>query len=191
LPKKIGSLLNVSWEDIDVSAQADCFMSAICNNYGLNPILTKDIIQGTVDFSTFYFQEGFSYPERLQAAKTGLGSFVNEFYQRMEDTINHKDNKKFVLYSAHDTTVMPFLIALDMWDDKWPPYAAIITSELHDNGTVTVRFTYNGNVIYLPGCGEYCPLEHFKNLVKLVTPKQGDCDVPLKKKPKVDIFTVL
>ena len=38
-----------------------------------------------------------------------------------------KNNEKLVIYLGHDTTIMPFLAALKVFDGKWPPYASQIT----------------------------------------------------------------
>lgn len=41
--------------------------------------------------------------------------------------------RKLFLYSVHDTTLMPCLMALGVFDMRWPPYAADITLELYQN----------------------------------------------------------
>lgn len=35
------------------------------------------------------------------------------------------------LYAVHDSSLLPVLLALDSWDESWPPFAADITFELH------------------------------------------------------------
>ena len=52
------------------------------------------------------------------------------------------------LYSGHDTTVTPLLIALDIFDNKWPQYAADLRFELYDNtkGEHYVKILYCGKV---------------------------------------------
>ena len=36
-----------------------------------------------------------------------------------------------MLFSAHDTTVVPLLLALRVFDDKWPDFAADVAFELY------------------------------------------------------------
>lgn len=53
------------------------------------------------------------------------------------------------LYSAHDTTLIPCLMALGVFDMRWPPYAADITLELHQHRQTNeafVKVSYIGQV---------------------------------------------
>lgn len=38
------------------------------------------------------------------------------------------------MYSAHDTTLLPLLVALGMYDGRWPPFASYIAFELYQVG---------------------------------------------------------
>ena len=40
-------------------------------------------------------------------------------------------NYKMMLYSVHDTTVAPLLLALGVFDNKWPDFAADLAFELY------------------------------------------------------------
>lgn len=58
-------------------------------------------------------------------------------------------NRKLYLYSAHDTTLIPCLLALGIFDMEWPPYAADITLELHQHRQTKeafVKVSYLGQV---------------------------------------------
>lgn len=53
------------------------------------------------------------------------------------------------MYSAHDTTLIPCLLALGIFDMEWPPYAADITLELHQHRQTKeafVKVSYLGQV---------------------------------------------
>lgn len=81
---------------------------------------------------------------------------------------------KLCLFSAHDTTLLPMLVAMGVFDNKWPPYAAAIAFELYEEenegigakrgkGDMFVRVSYNNKPLSIPGCeGVYCPLATFK-----------------------------
>uniref|UniRef100_A0A3Q3XD35 Uncharacterized protein n=1 Tax=Mola mola TaxID=94237 RepID=A0A3Q3XD35_MOLML len=75
-------------------------------------------------------------------------------------------NRKLYLYSGHDTTLIPCLMALGIFDMRWPPYAADITLEVHQHRQTKkafVKVSYIGQDQLIPGCsGVYCPLEEFK-----------------------------
>ncbi len=52
---------------------------------------------------------------------------------------------KMLIYSGHDSTLVPLLCALDLYDDTWPPYASFLTLEVavHKvSGERFVRATY-------------------------------------------------
>lgn len=62
---------------------------------------------------------------------------------------NALSNRKVFLYSAHDTTLIPCLLALGIFDMRWPPYAADLTMELHQNRKTNeafVKVSYVGEV---------------------------------------------
>merc|ERR1712065_12766 len=71
-----------------------------------------------------------------------------------------EDTLKFYLYSGHDTTVMPFLDVMGVWDGVWAPYASLISIELYndtDTSETLVRVVYNGKPMILPECSsELC-----------------------------------
>lgn len=53
------------------------------------------------------------------------------------------------MYSAHDTTLMPCLMALGIFDMRWPPYAADLTLELYQHRQTNeayVKVSYVGQV---------------------------------------------
>lgn len=72
--------------------------------------------------------------------------------------------KKFMLLSAHDTTVAATLSALQVFDGVNPPYNSTLIWELFraSNGTLLVRIEYNDNPVRVPGCSnEYCNIEEY------------------------------
>lgn len=75
-----------------------------------------------------------------------------------------KSVKKFVLLSAHDTTVAATLSALQVFDGKYPPYNSSLIWEIYKEGEsdMTIRVEYNGKPLIIPGCSsEYCSLSDY------------------------------
>lgn len=75
-----------------------------------------------------------------------------------------KSVKKFVLLSAHDTTVAATLSALQVFDGKYPPYNSSLIWEIYREGEsdMTIRVEYNGKPLIIPGCSsEYCNLRDY------------------------------
>ncbi|KAM3862485.1 lysophosphatidic acid phosphatase type 6 [Diretmus argenteus] len=94
-----------------------------------------------------------------------LHTLVGNIEEKLQGT-SSEPNRKLFLYSAHDTTLMPCLMALGIFDMRWPPYAADLTLELHQHQQTKeafVKVSYIGQDQLIPGCsGVYCPLQEFK-----------------------------
>ena len=78
-----------------------------------------------------------------------------------------EDGVSFSLQSAHDTSVMPLLVALGAGDGKWAPYASAVVLETWrkpSTGDAFVRAAYDGAPLVLDGCrGEaLCALADFR-----------------------------
>lgn len=85
---------------------------------------------------------------------------------------------------GHDSTIVPVLAALGIYDDVWPPYASNIVVELavdKHNGRGYVRVIYNDDEIILPKAsrphGAWIRLEDLQHLLKQYIPTdyQQEC----------------
>eukprot|EP00188_Purpureofilum_apyrenoidigerum_P001898 Plantae.Rhodophyta-Purpureofilum_apyrenoidigerum.ctg20944.p1 GENE.Plantae.Rhodophyta-Purpureofilum_apyrenoidigerum.ctg20944~~Plantae.Rhodophyta-Purpureofilum_apyrenoidigerum.ctg20944.p1 ORF type:complete len:424 (-),score=64.33 Plantae.Rhodophyta-Purpureofilum_apyrenoidigerum.ctg20944:247-1518(-) len=75
-------------------------------------------------------------------------------------------DRKLIIYSGHDTTLMPMLESLGVFDGKWPSFAASIIVELlkeKESDRAHVRVLYNHEPVTIPGCGEkvLCEYDRF------------------------------
>ncbi|EFX74583.1 hypothetical protein DAPPUDRAFT_251804 [Daphnia pulex] len=106
-------------------------------------------------------------------------------------------NRKLFMYSAHDVTVATFLSALNIFNGIQPPYASMVLVELHEPkpNDFYVKILYknvsddgrNPEVLSLPGCTRFCPLDKFFQLVQNAT--SDDIKVECKLvKPDVSTF---
>lgn len=71
--------------------------------------------------------------------------------------------------------VLPILVAFQVDDGDWVPYASMMLMELYKNSTsssVSVRIIYNGQVLSLPFCGgvQLCDYAIFSSYVSSITP---------------------
>ncbi|XP_051564912.1 lysophosphatidic acid phosphatase type 6 [Myxocyprinus asiaticus] len=111
-------------------------------------------------------------PSKRQNLQICVGPLFQLLLTNIEDkvqgTTSNPDRKLF-LYSVHDTTLMPYLMALGVFDMKWPPYAADITLELYQHRQTSqyyAKVSYIGQDQKIPGCSDiYCPLNEFKEAV--------------------------
>jgi lysophosphatidic acid phosphatase type 6 len=74
------------------------------------------------------------------------GRFLREL---LNDLNNKNNDKKLLIYSGHDSTLVPLLCALDLYDDQWPPYASYLVIEFFtkkSDGKKYARTLYNDEV---------------------------------------------
>ncbi|PNF25318.1 hypothetical protein B7P43_G10948 [Cryptotermes secundus] len=127
----------------------------------------------------------------LQRLKIGplVGQVISHMMQKREGIM--KPDYKLTVYSAHDTTVANFLMALGVFDPQSPPYTSLVLVELwkNDHEEFQVRVLYRNSTKFrpynlaIPGCAAVCPLEKFADLLKPVIP------VNWEKECKMGIFS--
>ncbi|XP_062390687.1 lysophosphatidic acid phosphatase type 6 [Sardina pilchardus] len=115
-------------------------------------------------------------PSKRENLQLCVGPLLDTMLTKMEEKskgTSSEPNRKLFLYSVHDTTLMPCLMALGIFDMKWPPYAADITLELHEHRTTKeafVKVSYLGQDQQIPGCsGVICPLSEFQQALAAYT----------------------
>jgi len=159
----------------------DCFMTTVCTNRQVpsgsanTVLMTDEIFNATI--AQVEYQQSYLYLyNNSQYAKLAMGNtawHVRTNIQNMLNAVNAgtpSSALKFALFSAHDTTVMPFLAAIqgNLWDRIWAPYASMVTIEIYkaSNPSSTpsgyyFRLTYNSKAIKIPSCSDYlCDLNN-------------------------------
>jgi hypothetical protein len=96
------------------------------------------------------------------------GKFLHELSTNLQKAIDNKQPYKYILYSAHDCTIMPVISVIGLPLDAVPPFASNISFELFktdDNYFVNVR--YNGKDLKLPGVNnaQKCSFEKFTKII--------------------------
>ena len=82
-----------------------------------------------------------------------------------------KSELKYILFSAHDSTLLAQIAVLEVPLDEWPEYASRLNFSLFEEGNDhdTVRITYNNKPVFIPTChGFSC---HLADLVYLADEK--------------------
>ncbi|ELU15705.1 hypothetical protein CAPTEDRAFT_175240 [Capitella teleta] len=122
-----------------------------------------------------------------------VGEMINEWRLQLEN-ITEKRQLKMMMYSAHDSTVMKLLFALDVFNRRSVPYSACVMIELHYSNQLGnfVQIWLKNDTISQPdfrqqiahqlqikGCELNCPLDKFVNLMKPIIPidRYRDCHV--------------
>jgi Histidine phosphatase superfamily (branch 2) len=163
-----------------------------------------DLLQRLYEFETKLFVLN-AIAENAEYSKLGMSFLwdeimtkLNAHVRRNNRSVNHNNNgsddssfphEKLLLIAGHDTTIIPLLATLGVWNDTtWPTYASMILLELHQlnidgktsrkvfRSDYAFRLIYNGAVItpQIPKCPldlELCDISILQELV--VT--SGDC----------------
>jgi len=128
----------------DADIMLDCIMTSICNDLDLPSALD--------DFTTSDEESTFSRMEQYwnnmntydfihddgaysKLAMGPLWSDIKDVLMRVMSVQSRADMEtmeipKLYLISAHDTTILPILVSLDIWDHVFPPYASMIVIEV-------------------------------------------------------------
>ncbi|XP_019750991.1 lysophosphatidic acid phosphatase type 6 [Hippocampus comes] len=131
------------------------------------PAWRNRVEQRAVDMMFYCYQ-----PSKRENLQLCVGPLLHMLLVNIDEKLqgtSSEPNRKLFLYSAHDTTLIPCLMALGIFDMKWPPYASDITLELHEHKRTKepfVKVSYMGQDQLIPGCsGLYCPLQEFQNVL--------------------------
>lgn len=78
-----------------------------------------------------------------------------------------KSALKYVLFSAHDSTLLAEMSLLNTPLDEVPHYASDLNFLLFEEkpDTYVVKINFNGQLIQIPGCNTACPLNQFIALI--------------------------
>jgi lysosomal acid phosphatase len=112
-------------------------------------------------------------------------ALLNNIREKMNEAAAGKTECRYVLYSGHDTTLLPVLSALGVPLNINPPYASHIDFELYsDNGQYTVEVFFNNEPLVLTGSDPVCTLEEFNRIAdEAVAGKKELEKTPIQLKP--------
>jgi hypothetical protein len=161
--QEFSSIISMNITTIDKCASA--YSALVCDEMEGFP-LPEGMTQELMDelskvhgYSKFY--SPFSDEE---ARNLSCSNFFKDLSRRMNGRLNDK-GAKFVLYSAHDTTLAAFLSCLDKTFDYNPPFASTVFFELYSDETVVVKF--NDEELTFSECGDkICTFSDFEKILE-------------------------
>ncbi|KAI5188800.1 lysophosphatidic acid phosphatase type 6 [Nematocida minor] len=114
----------------------------------------------------------FKHLNSKEALSLNTGGVMKEIAEHMiVKATDERSPLKASIFSAHDVTVYPILMAVGLDTKKWPKFGANVIFELFKNKDTQERYVqmrYNGKKTEMPRCnpvrikdGLYCPLESF------------------------------
>lgn len=122
------------------------------------------IEQRAVDTALYVLQQ-----EDRESIQLAVGPFLHileeNLLRAVDPTTPPSKTRKMYLYATHDVTLMPILMALGIFDRKWPPFAVDLTMELYQHQKSKewfVQLYYHGEEQVPRGCPDkLCPLDKF------------------------------
>lgn len=196
----------------------DCLMTTICtdrplpdavNDFRQERRLEDSDIEDQQEKSMFNRLYDFAVQETAllynendaEYAKLGISALWKEIMINIYGIIEGRDRvccpdhatPKLALFSGHDTTLMPILASLGVWDGDWAAYASMVLIEIHDvhidgetdrtvyQSTYAFRLIYNGQVLthLMPGCpydAELCDVQVLVGHVKMFEDDYKNCN---------------
>ncbi|XP_006899586.1 PREDICTED: lysophosphatidic acid phosphatase type 6 [Elephantulus edwardii] len=174
--KKVKEGMGISGSDwVDFLILLDNVAAEQVHNLPSCPALKRFaqmIEQRAVDMASYIFQK-----EDRESIQLAVGPFLhileNNLLKAIDPSTPPSNIRKLYLYAAHDVTLIPLLMALGIFDHKWPPFAADLTMELYQHQESKdwfVQLYYHGEEQVPKGCPEgLCPLDKFLNALSAYT----------------------
>jgi len=134
----------------------------------LPPDLGQDDIRAIMEITHNQWTALYKNPSIASVAGSKHLAMIVEKLQ----TAQQKNSElKYILFSAHDSTLLVQMAALDAPLDEWPEYASRLNFSLFEEGNDhdIVRISYNDKPVFIPACkGFSC---HLSDLVYLADEK--------------------
>jgi len=184
LAAEFAQLFGVPFTAANLQDLNDCSNGYFCHNFPLHPGIDLATIQTMESVSLWVENYVNSYPNATYNSKLGIGFLINEMYQGLAAKLaNPKAGAvpNLLLFSGHDTTILPWLTAYGITPAEWVGYASTLIIELYqdnDGSDAAVRVLYNQKELVIPGCGGVlCDWDTFSGItLSLVsTDYEADC----------------
>jgi len=163
LVNKLSNILGVTVPIDHIDDLVDCSNGYFCHNFPLHSGIDLSIIQIMESAAVWIENYINSYPTPTYNAKRGIGFLIAEMYGHLDAKLRSyrsgqpSDEPNFLLWSGHDTSIMPFLMAYGLPPTQWVAYASVLIIELYDNpefsSGAAIRMIYNQEALSIPGCG--------------------------------------
>lgn len=173
----------------------DCQYTTICNDRPLPDVLNdftseedrESVFNKMIDHSTWELGYVYTYNDAA-FSKLAMAPLFQEILDQLQTASRFESQEAYTatntnsvinLFSGHDTTIMPVLAALKIWDGVWAPYASLIVIETFaSEGKHFFRIVYNGKVLTanFEGCSEeLCELSQLINYLSEFATSDRDC----------------
>ncbi|KAM4524292.1 testicular acid phosphatase homolog isoform 3-T3 [Odontesthes bonariensis] len=153
---------------------------------------SQDVLDTLKRIASFEVKYSILGHKRKEKARLSGGILLNAILRNFSDAVEQGSALKFIMYSAHDSTLITLQAALDVYNGLLPPYAACQLFEFYQeyDGSYSLEIYYRNeswrNPYHnpVPGCRGLnpCPLSTFTELVQDVTAKKWEVECGLMTK---------
>lgn len=114
----------------------------------------------------------------VDGGRANIGVFAGELLEHISGAAAPLS---YSLFSGHDTTLLPLLLALNQTNVIWPSYASHIIFEVEKDGSGAPTFVnvkYNNELMSIPACNNSgrCSWAQFSGFMTQLTPTNSFCD---------------
>lgn len=159
----------------------DCLVVHACHQQPIPAGVNATLFEAVMAEFEYRYETVYNYPSSTVNAQAGIGYLLQEINQYWEAVVSNSTTfpqYKLTMWSGHDTTLVPLLVAFQQWTGVWAHYASQIQFEVYQNtssGKFAMRVNYNGESLTLPGCGgTMCDWSAFSSFVQTLFPT-GTC----------------
>jgi len=98
----------------------------------------------------------------LPLLRITIGRLLNELFEKMSESIESPETSpKWCQFSGHDSTMIPLMVSLGLYDAGWPQYGANIILEIWElqdssSSSYCVQVFFDGTLQYQMPWSEFC-----------------------------------
>ncbi|KAM9816960.1 testicular acid phosphatase homolog [Neosynchiropus ocellatus] len=137
---------------------------------------TQDVLDTLKKIASFEVIYSIVSHKRKEKARLSGGMLLKAIMRNFSDAVEQDSPLKFIMYSAHDSTLITLQAALNVYNSLLPPYAACQLFEFYQeyDGSFSLELYYRNDSMHepfpnnVPGCDAThpCPLSTFTELVQ-------------------------
>uniref|UniRef100_G3NZS4 acid phosphatase n=1 Tax=Gasterosteus aculeatus aculeatus TaxID=481459 RepID=G3NZS4_GASAC len=147
---------------------------------------TQDVLDTLKKIASFEVMYSILSHKRKEKARLSGGVLLNAILRNFSKAVEQGSTLKFIMYSAHDSTLITLQAALDVYNGLLPPYAACQLFEFYQeyDGSYSLELYYRNDSLRDPypnqvaGCNGLnpCPLATFTELVRDVVTEDWEAE---------------
>uniref|UniRef100_A0A8D3AV56 acid phosphatase n=1 Tax=Scophthalmus maximus TaxID=52904 RepID=A0A8D3AV56_SCOMX len=170
----------------------DTLTCQMIHNLTLPRWATRDVLDTLRRIASFEVMYSILSHKRKEKARLSGGVLLNAILRNFSGAVEQRSSLKFIMYSAHDSTLITLQAALDVYNGLLPPYAACQLFEFYQeyDGSYSLGLYYrndSGREPYpnaVPGCNGLnpCPLSLFNELVRDVVAEDWEVECGFRTK---------